>query len=58
MIDRKLAAKYIAKYQSKNSWRRIGREAMVLGCTPVWQLMLGAGIWPGRIMCRRRRFKF
>jgi hypothetical protein len=58
MIDGELVATYIAKYPAKNSWRRIAREAQVLGCTPVWQLMLGVGIWPGRIACRRRRFRF
>jgi hypothetical protein len=58
MIDREFASQYVTKRQSKNPWRGIGREAVVLGCTPVWQLMLGAGIWPGRLMCRRRGFRF
>jgi hypothetical protein len=58
MIDRELATEYIAKYQGRNSWRRIARESQVLGCTPVWQLLLGAGVWPAvmRLPVRGLRF--
>jgi hypothetical protein len=58
MIDRELAAEYVAKYQGRNSWRRIAREAQVLGCTPAWQLMLGAGVWPATMRLPSRGFRF
>lgn len=58
MISRAFVAVYTAKYQGKNAWRRIAREVRVLGCTPVWQLMLGAGMWPATMRLPARGLRF
>lgn len=58
MNSKQLIARYVAQYQSKKAWRAIAREAQALGGTPVWRLMIGAGLWPSRLSMPSRGVRF